>query len=115
MIDVRDEKGRSLWISLTTLYNHVYANNRPPLLDSELERQSPDERCMKSFPTSFRDLEIGWRLDALDKEGVWYPSTVINVRFAGFCFSGNLHRNDFVSSVLLPRTILQKFPWGISK
>lgn len=83
----------------------VQSNNRPHLLESELERQSPDERCMQSFPTSFRDLEIGWRLDALDKEGGWYPSTIINVRFGVIAslatFAAGeicLHLNEFASS-----------------
>lgn len=43
------------------------------------DRRSPDERCMSSFPSRFRDLEVGWRLDALDNQGGWYASTIVEV------------------------------------
>lgn len=51
---------------------------RPPT--ANVDRRSPDERCMGSFPSRLRDLQIGWRLDALDKQGGWYAGTVIEVR-----------------------------------
>lgn len=43
------------------------------------DRRTPDERCMGSFPAKLRELELGWRLDALDGQGGWYAGTVVQV------------------------------------
>ncbi|CAM9124714.1 unnamed protein product [Ectocarpus sp. 4 AP-2014] len=52
-------------------------NDRPPT--STPDNRTPDERCTSSFPTRLRDLEIGWRLDALDGQGGWYAATVVEI------------------------------------
>lgn len=44
-----------------------------------MDRRSPDERCKENFPSRLGDVEVGWRLDALDKEGHWYAATVVEV------------------------------------
>lgn len=43
------------------------------------DRRTPDERCTASFPAKLRELELGWRLDALDGEGAWFAATVVQV------------------------------------
>lgn len=54
---------------------------RPPRLLSPVDRRTPDERCSNtaSFPKRLTDLELGWRLDALDGEGGWFAATVVEV------------------------------------
>lgn len=44
-----------------------------------MDRRSPDERCEGKLPSRLEDLEIGWRLDALDKDNKWFPATVVEV------------------------------------
>lgn len=46
---------------------------------STLDRRTPDERCTASFPAKLRELELGWRLDALDGQGTWFAATVVQV------------------------------------
>lgn len=55
-------------------------DDRPPT--SMPDHRTPDERCTapNSFPSKLRDLELGWRLDALDGQGGWYAATVVEVR-----------------------------------
>lgn len=53
------------------------AYTRPP--KSAVDRRTPDERCTVSFPKKLRDLELGWRLDALDGQGGWFAATVVEV------------------------------------
>lgn len=55
---------------------------RPPT--STVDRRSPDERCMSSFPSKLTEFEVGWRLDALDRQGGWFAGTVVEVRNAMF-------------------------------
>lgn len=51
----------------------------------KVDRRSPDERCMASFPSRLKELEVGWRLDALDRQGSWYPATVVEVSYQRIC------------------------------
>ena len=55
-------------------------DDRPPT--SMPDHRTPDERCTApdSFPSKLRDLQLGWRLDALDEQGGWYAATVVEVR-----------------------------------
>lgn len=34
------------------------------------------------MPTRLRELEVGWRLDALDGQGGWFAATVVEVRLS---------------------------------
>lgn len=60
---------------------------RPPTshqhhpVDVDVDRRTPDERCNAPaiFPKKLRDLELGWRLDALDGQGGWFAATVVEV------------------------------------
>lgn len=56
---------------------------RPPTC--KVDRRSPDERCMGTFPSRLQDMEIGWRLDARDTKGDWFPATVVEVGLASHC------------------------------
>ena len=77
--------------------------DRPPT--STPDNRTPDERCTSSFPTRLRDLEIGWRLDALDGQGGWFAATVVEVRQC------RLHMLVYYTTVLKcrPRLILDVF------
>ena len=47
--------------------------------NSQMDRRTPDERCMGTLPSKLHEFEVGWRLDALDYQGKWFPATVVDV------------------------------------
>lgn len=73
--------------------------NRPA--NSQMDRRSPDERCMGRLPSKLEEVEIGWRLDALDYQGNWFPATVVDVSVV-FGSHGYTLRHAFYPPSLAP-------------